>query len=184
MEDMFILAVAEYPSPIVVLDDSGHPVERHRFPILDPVPTDYRAAPRLVEDPDNPNRWAALLMYGPVFSIWNGLEGEAHRYFDEVPYARPGTPENVAARRDTLTRGAIAGSIVEGEIYLLGGGRGRTRTDRQGAPADLIDVFGLDGGYRRSYRLPAHANDFATDGRLFVVSRQDPAEVVGLRPRL
>ena len=35
---------------------------------------------------------------------------------------------------------------------------------------DLIDVYGLDGGYRRSYRLPVDTDAMATvDGRTFYV---------------
>jgi hypothetical protein len=51
-------------------------------------------------------------------------------------------------------------------------------------PTRYIDVYSLDGDYRRSYLLPGHTLDFAMDGDVFYVIQYEPDYgVLALRPR-
>jgi len=89
--------------------------------------------------------------------------------------------------RDSARYGATAVRIVRDEIFMLFGGRPR-RQEHPAEPTVLIDVYGLDGRYRRSYLLPCDAEGMTTrDGETFYVltERDDGVPLIlVLRPRL
>jgi hypothetical protein len=66
---------------------------------------------------------------------------------------------------------------------MLFGGRPKWALHDMELPR-VIDTYGLDGGYRRSYRLPFYSWRIATDGRTFYVTHHDPYPAVfALRAR-
>lgn len=74
-------------------------------------------------------------------------------------------------------------TAVGEELYVLTGGMPKT-VIHPFVPSLFIDVFGWDGQYHRSYKLPQHADAFDTDGQLFyIVQSGNPyPRVIVLRP--
>lgn len=114
--------------------------------------------------------WALAFMYGPGFMVFRGDSVAIHRYIEPVPYVPKSGPHIRAMGADSARFAALSGSIVGDEIFFLFGGRPRRQVHPLGEPTVLIDVYGLDGGYRRSYRLPGDTKAMVTeDGQTFYV---------------
>ena len=95
------------------------------------------------------------LMYGPGFMVLRGDEIERHRYIDPIPWQRKFRMEDHATGADSTRFGAVSIAVDNGRIYMLFGGR-PYRAAHPFEPTTLIDVYGLDGSYIESYRLPSH----------------------------
>ena len=64
--------------------------------------------------------------------------------------------------------GFVVGNSSSWTAYHFGGRP--NRFSRPGAlPTELIDVYGLDGRYRRSYQLPRDTPALVTDGHIYYV---------------
>lgn len=117
-------------------------------------------------------QWVEALYFGPGFVVGqaDSVFGR-YRYVDDIPWARKGNPRLTRLKADSARYGAVKAEVFEGEIYLLFGGR-PLRMAHESEPTELVDVYGFDGGYRRSYLLPMSADDFALfpDGRFVVLS--------------
>lgn len=124
--------------------------------------------------------WVAAFHIGPGFYVHrNGEPLRFHRYVDPAWFVsvRPDP------QRDTARFAAHAVSTVGDEIYLLYGGRPLWLLHGQELPR-WIDIYGLDGAYRRSYRLPFDSWRMYTDGEVFYVSTEDPYPAVfALKPK-
>ena len=130
--------------------------------------------------------WVAALMAAPFFAVM-GSEGLAiHRYVVDIPYSfRPGILPFLPPGVDTARWASRDVAVAGDEIFLLFGGRPRRRW-QSAEETRFVDVYGLDGAYRRSYHLPFHASRMDTaDGRtFFFITRADGMypQVIGLRP--
>lgn len=123
--------------------------------------------------------WVAALHLGPGFFIGRGGERSFHRYVEESWFVST-EPEQ---GRDSARWGAHSVSITRDEVFMLFGGRPKWALHDMELPR-VIDVYSLDGGYRRSYRLPFYSWRFATNGRTFYVTHHDPYPAVfALRAR-
>lgn len=128
------------------------------------------------------------LLHGPAFSIFrpDSVDPEIFPYVEHVPWALKSGPRVRAAGADTARYGAVAAEVLDAEIYFLFGGRPK-RFSHPEEPTTSIDVYGLDGEYRRSYLLPLDANDFALldPERFAVLGMHDEMfpRVYILRPR-
>lgn len=147
----------------------------------DPNDLDLRARVR-----GYPGGWVAALMAAPFFAVM-GPEGLAlHRYVVDIPYAyRPGILPFLPPGVDTVRWAARDVSVVRDEVFLLFGGRPRRRW-QAAEETRFVDVYGLDGRYRRSYHLPFHAFRMDTaDGSTFFFLTQAAEmypQLIGLRP--
>ncbi|MCA9738531.1 MAG: hypothetical protein R3E98_09025 [Gemmatimonadota bacterium] len=113
----------------------------------------------------------AALQLGPGFLVFTSREGfQKHLYIQPIPFAfRPG-PKIRAAGADTARWGARDAAVVDDEIFFLFGGRPKRQSHPEGEETRLIDVYGRDGTYRRSYRLPGTAKAMSTiDGETFYI---------------
>ncbi|MGH7480598.1 MAG: hypothetical protein ACRELV_00455, partial [Longimicrobiales bacterium] len=102
------------------------------------------------------------------------------------PWALKSGPRLMRAGADSARYGAVSLSVVGDEIFMLFGGR-PFRQEHPDEPTRMIDVYGMDGEYRRSYRLPFDTGHMVTDnGELFYVLTYDELGypfILGLRPR-
>jgi hypothetical protein len=116
---------------------------------------------------DSTDTWVGAFTLGPGFFVHQDGNLNAHRYIDRVPFAYKSGPIQREMGADSARWGARSVSIVGDEIFFLFGGRPH-RSSHEPEATRLIDVYGLDGLYRRSYLLPFHADHMATrDGRTF-----------------
>jgi len=135
------------------------------------------------------DRPAVVLAYqmGPAFLVMHGDSVEVHPYVQPVPFSKKVTPQLRTARADSARYAALSTAIVGDEVYFLFGGRPRRRAN-PGEPTLLIDVYGLEGTYHRSYLLPADTRSMATeDGNVFyliVMSEGLYPQIIALRPRI
>lgn len=124
--------------------------------------------------------WIAAYGFGPGFYVQTAEDSlRFHRYIDPAWFVsvRP------VQGRDSARYAAHAVSTANDEVYMLYGGRPLWLLHEQELPR-LIDVYGLDGTYRRSYRLPFDSWRMATDGEVFYVSSVDPfPAIIVLKPR-
>lgn len=116
------------------------------------------------------------LTYGRGFLVYDGRRIALHDYITPIPWARKASPQLTAARADSARFGAVSVRAVDDEIHMLFGGRPR-RAAHPFEPTNLIDVYGFDGSYRRSYRLPSHFDRMAQDGQgdSFILARETDA---------
>jgi hypothetical protein len=135
-----------------------------------------------------PGGWVAALMAAPFFAVM-GPEGLAlHRYVVDIPYGfRPGILYSLPPGADTLRWASRELAVFGDEIFFLFGGRPRRRAHPE-EETRFVDVYGLDGRYRRSLYVPFHATLMDTaDGRTFYfLTRAEDMypQVIGMRPML
>lgn len=141
------------------------------WPLPWPEPLDWRLNLTMVYAASaSGDVWVLAFAYGPGFMVFRGDSVAVHRYVEPVPYALKSGPHVRAMGADSARFAARGGSIVDDEIFFLFGGRPRRQVHPLGEPTVLIDVYGLDGGYRRSYRLPGDTKAMVTeDGQTFYV---------------
>lgn len=125
--------------------------------------------------------------HGPGFIVLEGDSANTYHYVEEIPFARKGSPWIQRQAVDSARYGAVSARIVGDEVFFLFGGRPRRYAHPDGEPTLLVDVYGLDGAYRRSYLLPTSAHDMDTnDGTVFyILTLAEGAfpQILGLRPR-
>lgn len=130
--------------------------------------------------------WVGAFQYGPGFLIARHERSTVHEYIDHIPWALKSAPHIRAMGLDSARYGARALSIAGEEIYMLFGGR-PYRAAHAEEPTRYIDVYGMDGAYRRSYLLPSDSWEMSTeDGETFYVltmSEHGNPLLLGLRPR-
>lgn len=154
------------------------------YPWLEPIEMLVSLTSRLARAPDSDSVWVSSFVAGPGFMVWRRGVPTAYRFIEPLPFETPLSQERIAAGKDRGWFSALAVCMRGGEIFFLFGGRPRRRSDPEGAPTQIIDVYGTDGSYRRSYLLPIDAEDLATDGTLFYVIQREPyPSVLGLRAR-
>jgi hypothetical protein len=153
------------------------------LPWPEPIGDSISLSARAVADPDDSARWVVALMSGPGFFTWTDGHGRPHRYVEEVPFQPGITREMMARAEDEGRNAALALVVTGGEIYVLFGGRPQ-RSAHDMEPTRYVDVYGIEGDYRRSYLLPGHTTDIATDGKVFYVIQEEPEYgVLALVPR-
>lgn len=94
---------------------------------------------------------------------------EPHRYVVDIPWQYKYSPQRRAERRDSTWLAAVAVAVDSGQITMLFGGRPRMASHPWVEPTRFIDVYGLDGAYRRSYLLPSHFRHMTRDDGAFVL---------------
>lgn len=143
---------------------------------------DLPAWPRLeqfVASMPDGETWISALHLGPGFFVARPGERRFHRYVEDSWFVST-YPEQ---GRDSARWGAHSVAIARDEVFMLFGGRPKWALHDTELPR-TIDVYGLDGSYRRSYRLPFDSWRMATDGRTFYVTHHDPyPAVLALRAR-
>jgi hypothetical protein len=124
--------------------------------------------------PGEGQRWLSAFFIGPGFFVFQDGSRVFHRWIEALPWR--------VAGMDSVLVAAGSADVVGDEAYFLFGG---VRGGQGGTTwARLIDVYGLDGGYRRSYALPVGAVHLTTDGARFFVLAPGPAPaLLVLRPK-
>lgn len=126
--------------------------------------------------------------FGPGFMVFDSTIHDARTYdfIDPVPYSMKPRVALQAARRDSTRFGARSAAIRGREIHFLTGGR-PLRFAHDGEPTRLIDVYGVDGAYRRTYLLPFNTEEMLAWRDSSYIVRIETAEgfpmILGLTPR-
>lgn len=127
--------------------------------------------------------WVNAFRFGPGFMVWRDGSVHRHHYIESIPFALKVKSHVRAMGADSARFGAVSISAVEDELYVLFGGR-PFRSAHAMEPTVWIDVYGITGEYRRSYRLPVDAEAMATDGKTFYVLQTELyPSLLALRPR-
>lgn len=171
------------PEPFMVLTADSLKLQR-RFALPWPGTIPPRANTRVLLARGSGDAWAAAFALGPGFIVWTGGQPRAHRWIENIPFAMRVSTRLTRARADSARYAAVSLEIVEDEIFTLFGGR-PVRAAHPGEPTLWVDVYGLDGNYRRSYKLPVDATAMTTDGSTFYVLHSTgitPA-LLAIRPR-
>lgn len=150
-----------------------------------PQPLDYALNLTTVATSSS-TAWVEAFEYGPGFMVGRADTVRTYHYFKWIPWAQKAGPALNAAHADSARYAARAASIAGNEVYFLFGGRPK-RYAHPHEPTRYIDVYGLDGRYHRSFRLPSDTWSMATvDGRTFYVLtlQGDLPILLGLRARL
>lgn len=125
--------------------------------------------------------------HGPGFIVLEGDRATPHRYIEHVPFALRVSPRLQEERADSARFAARSVRVVGDEIFFLFGGRPVRYAHMEGEPTRFIDVYGVDGAYKRSYLLPFSAREMDTsDGEVFYLSTDAEdlyPQIIGLRPR-
>ena len=108
------------------------------------------------------------LELGPGFILYDGDQARFHPYVQAIPWAEKAGPRLTARRADSARFGAVSVSVDSTEIHMLFGGR-PIRAAHPAEPTKLVDVYGLDGSYLRSYELPTHFRHMAKSGESYVL---------------
>ncbi|MEJ2186094.1 MAG: hypothetical protein P8Z36_09175 [Gemmatimonadota bacterium] len=103
------------------------------------------------------------LRRGPGFLVLDGDDIRRYRYVVDIPWQYKYSPQRHAERRDSTWLAAVAVAVDSGQITMLFGGRPRMMSHPWAEPTRMIDVYGLDGAYRRSYLLPSHFRKMTRD---------------------
>lgn len=169
---------------MIVEADSIRLLRSGPYPWPDALPIEYNLVTNIAGS--YRNGWAGAFEYGPGFVIMRNGSASEHRYIQHVPWALKSGPHIRAIGADSARYAARAISVVDDEIFMLFGGR-PYRAAHPAEPTRLIDVYGMDGEYRRSYRLPSNTWEMVTaDGELFYVltmGEDGNPFLLGLRPR-
>lgn len=183
---VFPTQTAEY-ALIVADPDSLRVLSWRGFPW--PEPLDSRLNLDVVHTarrPPSGEAWAMAFSYGPGFMVFHGDSVATYRYIDPIPFAIKSGPRERAMGADSARYAALSISQVGDELFMLFGSRPRRQQHPAGEPTLLIDVYGLDGQYRRSYKLPSNTIDMTTeDGETFYVLTyidETYPVLLGLRP--
>lgn len=133
-------------------------------PWADSVSARYNLRTAPASDPSTGTIVQALV-HGPAFAVLppGKNEAEVFPYIDNIPWALKASPRLSQERADSARYGALAADILDGEIYFLFGGR-PLRFAHPDEPTVLVDVYRVDGSYRRSYLLPLDAEGLAVIG--------------------
>lgn len=163
-----VVLPAPTPHMGVLITDTGsfHVRSTIRFPWEETIPDHYNVSVALASGRDS---WALALHVGPGFTVIQTDTVRSHRYIDPVFFALKSGPRVREIGADSARYGAHSLDSVGDELFMLFGGR-PNRAAHPGEPTEVIDVYGWDGTYRRSYRLPLDAEAMATrDGETFYI---------------
>ncbi|MGH7469503.1 MAG: hypothetical protein ACRENP_16250 [Longimicrobiales bacterium] len=159
---------------------------RSRTPWPDSVTDAHNLQAHVGAAPGRPI-WVIAYQYGPGFVIGDSKSWKAYRYIDPIYFALKSGPRERTAGADTALYGARSLNVIGDEIFMLFGGR-PNRFSRPGAlPTELVDVYGLDGTYRRSLKLPSDTPSMVTDGETFYVltrTEEGLPTILALRPKV
>jgi hypothetical protein len=183
LRDKFVLISSDPLRSVIELDGSDyHHIRSMPLPFPDSVPRRAilsRWNARISQDGGD---WVSAFQIGPGFFVHRTDSVEFHPYVEDVPFlvvGRGGT-ENP----DSLRNAANSLDVVGEEIYMLFGGSRGSRLNPERRPPEYVDIYGLDGRYRRSLRMPLAAFTLKTDGELFYALQFDPVPaLVILRPK-
>ena len=132
--------------------DSLRLVEESAIPWRDPLDRSLNIGTVFAADRDS--GFVVAFTHGPGFVVGGATGGTSnHTYLDPVYFALKVSPRLRDAGGDSARYGAVSAAAIGGEIYFLFGGR-PFRKAHDSEPTVLVDVYGFDGVYRRSYRLP------------------------------
>lgn len=154
-----------------------------------PVPEDLPRRPDLMGfSAGFGDGWVTGLWVGPFFAVGGPGGVEFHPYIKKFHFRyAPGRWSAADPSADSAYFGTWDVSVVGEEIFFLSGGRPKTRA-HDGEPTRFIDIYGLDGKYRRSYELPFHSRAMSTDDgeTFYVLTLVDEVypHLFGLRPRI
>lgn len=157
---------------------------RKAFPLAWPEPVPGLANTRVVLATDGDEAWVSAFALGPGFTVWRRDGQESYRYRSHIPFANRPSPRIRQMGADSARNGAVSMAVVDGEIFMLFGGR-PVRRAHPGEPTVWVDVYSLAGEYLRSYRLPFDTDGMATDGRTFYLLMDDEIgvpQLAALRP--
>jgi hypothetical protein len=118
--------------------------------------------------------------------VMRGESIEPRSYIEHIPLSRKPGPALTAARADSARLGAVSVAVDGGRIYMLFGGRPR-RAAHPFEPTTLIDVYGVDGSYIESYRLPSHFQQMGrVDGDFLLIKESEIGlpQILRLSPRV
>ena len=153
--------------------DSLKVIETQPLPWPDSLPRRTRIDRWNAAVPGKRMSWVSGFRRGPGFFVYANGRPTYHPYIEEVPF--------VSGRVATWKDGAQSIDVIRDEVFFLFGRQGLSTGIKR---PRLVDVYGLDGAYRRSYRLPMEAFHLTTDGRTFYVLQHQPfPAVVILRPK-
>jgi hypothetical protein len=158
-----------------------------RFPWSDTLAAQWNLSVKATQPRAGSDTVAIALLHGPGFVIVENGRIVVHEYLDRISMVEKVSPALREAGADSARYAARAARAVGDELFLLFGGRPRRRAHPTGEPTVLMDVYGLDGAYRRSYLLPESAHDFETvDGEVFHLLTNAEGiypQILSVRPR-
>lgn len=184
IKDSLVLAAQVAEGGIGVIDRSSWRLgESHDFPWPDRALSNrLRLEGVWVRHPTEPRTRLFAFSYGPGFMIWRDGDVSHHYYVDNIPFALKVSPQIRRAGMDSARYGALAAEAVGDEVYFLFGGRPK-RSVHAEEPTRWLDIYGWDGRYRRSYRLPFDTDGMATDGHtIYALVKSPYPQLIALRP--
>ena len=160
-------------STTYLTEDSLEVIETQPLPWPDSLPRRTRIDRWSAAVPGRRMSWVSGFRMGPGFFVYAEGRPTYHPYIEEVPL--------VSGRQLSVRFAAHSIDVIGDEVFFLFGGQGlRTGVERP----RFVDVYGLDGAYRRSYQLPMEAFHLTTDGSTFYVLQHEPfPAVIILRPK-
>jgi hypothetical protein len=178
LSDRYVFITSDAARSVVEVDPATYEVMRtEALALPDSIPQRAVLSRWNARADETTDEWVSAFYIGPGFFVHRRDTTIFHPYLRPVPFMIAG-----GAPPDSLPYAARSLDVAKGEIYMLFGGSdgGRGGSDR---PPEFIDIYGLDGRYRRSLRMPLDAFTLTTDGDLFYAIQHDPVPaVVVLRP--
>lgn len=170
--DASVMLIGQRPPEAWIHMDPETLEVTERGPLPWPKPLDERLNIRVstaVSHTAEDQLWVLAYYFGPGFLVGRGDSVVAHYFIEPINFPLKSGPSVRAVGADSARYAGRAVSIVGDEIYILFGGRPE-RSVHSGADTFIIDVYGVDGGYRHSLRLPGDTWSMDTlDGRTFYV---------------
>jgi hypothetical protein len=165
-----LVVTTQVPDPYMMVLDTGSLalVRAVPWPWPEPLTAEYNFHTELAGGAD------ALVLafkYGSGFMVLRGNDIELHHYIEYIPWHRKMGMEQHAAGADSTRFGAVSVAVENERIYMLFGGR-PFRAAHPFEPTTLIDVYGLDGSYIESYRLPSHFNQMSRVDGDFLLTKE------------
>ena len=166
--------------------DSLLPERVERLPWPDSLDSSYRLDFVVASAGRGDGRLVLAYELGPAFLVLDQGSVQVHPYIENVHFMKKPNPLRPTTGPDSMRYAAVSASIVRDDVFFLFGGR-PARREYPAKPTVLIDVYGLDGTYRRSYLLPADARSMVTeDGKVFYVDVMSGGlypQIMALKPR-
>ncbi len=180
-----LVVTTQAPDPyLMVLDAESFTLLREMpWPWPEPVTAAHNLDAVLAGDGDV---LVLALGYGPGFMVLRGDSMELRPYVEYIPWALKSGPAVRQAGADSARFGAVSVAVDSGRIYMLFGGRPR-RQAHPFEPTILIDVYGLDGSYIESYRLPSHFHRMSRVDGDFLLTKESEIglpQILRLSPRV
>jgi hypothetical protein len=167
--------------PLLVVDTAGRPAEATPFPWAGYAGLESLARQGVTAAASPGGRWAFGFAYGNGWFAYDGAtpHGAAGRYVEHVRFPAVVTVGTKFRRTKRLARNIVSAlslTMDDSVVYVLFGGRGRTR-------GRLVDRFAwADGSYLGSVSLPERAIAIAKDGaRLYALGLEPYPSITVLR---